>query len=963
MKAFLKKQFNLYTVVVMVSILSFIASYFGLHYVARYMDFYPDFLVGDNAYFGGNKSGEWKLMWSLIGFGIVITSILTWAISKFFMSPSVDLKKNQDTGMMQKALHALVAFLPMGIHLFIYGKTTVTMCLASVFVAFAMIVFGTKALDHIVLFLNEYFVIQVLMIVINLLNPLMGAVDYENFLYAAWVFVISEMCIYKRFASVSTLIRRSQMGLPFLFLVYLKNQYQYEGQIVQIPFPKRYVAMMIALVSVCLLYNLYQFFWRKKEGIYFTTVISVFAYVSYMTPAMIMQYDLHHHGEQLLPWHQIIELSQKAYETYYPASGFYPMLVGGINHFLFHGQCNLYAVSYVLFALLFEFVTMGLLCRLLDTRWCLCVAVLFHMPVYCRTWMILPVLLCLLQKKLLQNRLYWMLSSVALCLLSGLYYPIFGCATLLAILPVFLYQFAKWIQEKGYLQLKQAKYVLPTIVVGALVLALTALLFRMAKHVLTLSGQTLLVDGVPIMTADVQDWFMPYLSDEGLKNTIYHLVRFNLGIIILLFFVAILIRVLLSNVWKHLDETSWVSMGIMAFSIPMILLVAYTYTMVIMDEHWVSNLLSRSSHVILCVGGVVGFLLIYQFGHHFMTKNEQWWGCAIALSLPFFFFFQTEDYMFPVLASSTTLEDYVFLDYEGNVKPYEVPRQYVMITDEVRAQYPKVDFSRIGEGFVQTEVLEKTNQYQNILDFLRTYDDEIHILGFEQNQMYYYLLNEKTVYSGRTSIARSKEAVDEVLKHVDLQHTVVRGGVKPLEEYYLYHELIDAGYVFSEELQLYLPPGLYESIYGYSGDLTHSTWNADVFCYSEPYSFSTSYDFLVKTMDVSNPFQTGDEIRFEEVLGKDAEFLKLQLSSSGDIHKDAICYVTFYDDEETKQGPHSISFNYDQGDFMVPLGVFPSWYQSNHSRIYISIVDSDEILDTNAFSVKQIAFFDLNALP
>ena len=29
---------------------------------------------------------------------------------------------------------------------------------------------------------------------------------------------------------------------------------------------------------------------------------------------MILPFDLHHHGEQILPWQQIVELGQKAYE-------------------------------------------------------------------------------------------------------------------------------------------------------------------------------------------------------------------------------------------------------------------------------------------------------------------------------------------------------------------------------------------------------------------------------------------------------------------------------------------------------------------------------------------------------------------------------------------------------------------------------------------------------------------------
>lgn len=90
------------------------------------------------------------------------------------------------------------------------------------------------------------------------------------------------------------------------------------------------------------------------KRIWFPTVFSTFAFISYMPPAMLVQSDLHHHGEQILPWQQIVMLGQKAYEEYSPASGLFPMLTGAVNSLVFHGRAVEYGISYVLVALLFE---------------------------------------------------------------------------------------------------------------------------------------------------------------------------------------------------------------------------------------------------------------------------------------------------------------------------------------------------------------------------------------------------------------------------------------------------------------------------------------------------------------------------------------------------------------------------------------------------------------------------------
>lgn len=964
---------------------------------------FKDFLIGDTACDRANRLGEWKLFWGLLALGSVLTFLLGLLEPVMFPESGDKVQKLKErlakrTGknkpLAVRTGNTALCLFPLLAQLFFYGRTDGKMVFFTMAVAILMWLDADTAQKRAVSFLCIYFTLESIAVLLAVFfhNYYLG--DTKVLLGALILFLANGVLQEQRRGKISAgpeEIEEASRGfiliqlfIPLLMLVYIKDQYRLGGECVTVAFSGRYVAVILAVISALFVADYYQI--RKKSGqkIFFSTIFSVFAFVSYMPPALIMQSDLHHHGEQILAWQQIVELGQKAYEQYSPASGFFPMLIGFFNSVLFHGQATEYAMSFVLMALLFEAWIMYCLYRRIGGEWTLFVAVIFHMPEYCRTWILVPVLLILADPKRIADRIRWLLCWVFLIYLAGLYYPLFGGALLIGTFPFGAAQI--WLSlknrdwkgmadgeasvqgnadceqaereqksrrdrgtQRGHSKdAKSGKWIAAGMGLTALIVCSMPLLLRMASHVFSMAGQTLDVDGESIIGYEVPAWFMPYLGTWSRRTQIYYMMRFVLGIVFVLIAVYLLSRYMRAYAQKSVS----VNAGFLVSAIPVILYVCYSYTMVCMDEEWVGNILSRSDHVILFVSGMCGLVLLLENGAQFLKRRTRKFLIAICLCIPFIFFYECDDYGFPYLEGRTDNASYTVGEYADKLLPYAVREEYVPVTDELSLQYPHVDFQRIGSGFIQTNVLENLETNAFTYDYLKKYDPEIKILGFEHTQFYYFLLKEKAVYSGRTAIARSRRAVKKVIDCVD-EHTAVRAGVKPFYEYYLYRYLMKEGYVYCRDLNLYLPPGLYDRIYMSGGSVTDSPWVQSQDCQFAPASFAKSLD----KMDCFEPlWDLGAKAEKNMVIlpvpveGATADFLYVRLDlpqdqeallwkKEGDGQNDrekrlAECKVLVrFPTALSGTKTAAITCNYADGELLLPIGINAAWFLEKHSAI------------------------------
>lgn len=961
---------NMWTILSGVTVLLCLICAFGLPRIQNGHNVFCDLLIGDVAYDGTNRTGEWHLFWGMLFLGSVLT---------FFLSLSEPVRTFGRAG---KLYIMMLCGLPVFLQLFVYGKTSGKIVFLTAFTAVEVWLHGKYAADLLARFICIYFAVESVAVIL--------AVGFSNYrlgddkvLFLAMLFFcvgrgITQGC-FRGLAGGrlqgrirgKKYLRLIQLLLPFLLLSYLKDCYNLQGTIVKIPFPQRYVFVILLLIITLFFGGVMQI--RKKDGsvILFPTVFSVFAFVSYMPPALIMQSDLHHHGEQILAWQQIVELGQKAYADYSPASGLFPMVTGFFNSVLLHGQATEYAMSFVLSALLFEGIIMWLLYRRLGGTWSLFVAVLFHMPEYCRTWILLPVLLILSDKKLIVCKVRWFLAWVLCSFFSGLYYPLFGAALLIGSLPFGIVMLVEFVRKREWNRLTQKDrgWKRNTLLMSVGLLGLIAvsipLLYRMLTHVLSMADQTVNVDGKSIVGYAVPEWFMPYAGTGQTLTAFYYVVRFVLGIV----FVLIAIY-LFGRLGRGMQKEKLCTQQFyMLTAAPIVVCFCYTYTMVCMDESWVANILSRSAHVILFVSGMFGLVILKEHGAKLLSEKGKNFLIAGALSVPFLFFFDCGDYAFPYLEGRTDDASGTVAEYADKLLPYVVKDGYVLITDELASAYPEVDFEKLGTGLIGQNILQHLQENEAMYRFLRGYDSEVEILGFEHTQFYYFLLNEKAVYSGRTAIAKSRRASKKVMEAVDTAHTVVRAGIVPLEQYYLYRYLMENNYVYCKNLNVYMPASMYQKIYGINGSIKDSPWAAPYNYKLAPASLAASVDALegferltdvscqVSVHTVKAGEKAGEKAAVSVMLtfdkpcdGSQAEFLYVDIAG-GTFGNVTAGFPTKY----MENSHASISCDGADGKLLLPLGANAAWYMQTNSAVELiieGVENPDEVV------VREMVFYN-----
>ncbi len=960
-----KNFLNIWTIISVVTILISILAYFGYRYVTNSDNTYTDFLVGEAAYLGTNKVGEWHLFWILLFFGIAITIVLSFMEEQKKAIPLFGYRK--------WILYTVLIYLPFCTHLLIYNTLNLYFLMITVFVSVLILIFQEKSLEQIAFFACIYFGMEVFAVVLSVFFGNYFLSDKKVLLLAFVIYfslVLTNRCI-KSF-SLKKVGNMIQLFIPFLFLLYLKNTYQNGSMIEKVPFPKSFVMFIILMIVLLVGITVYQMLYGAKKQneenaetnssfkIYFSSVFSIFSFVSYMSPAMILPFDLHHHGEQILPWQQIVELGQKAYEDYAPASGLFPMILGFINRVMFDGQANAYNMSFVIFALLFEAITMFLLYKKIGGSWALMIAVMFHMPVYCRGWIILPTVLFWSDKKLIENKALWLMSYVFVSFLDGLYYPLYGAALLLGAFPFAVLQVIAFVIKPDF----KKKYVIPLLFLLIIIAFSVPLLYRMLKHVLSMSGQTIAVDGMNIFQSEVPEWFMPFLSGFSGYSMIYYLFRFVFGIL------AVVVAVyLLCCFIKRNDKDFHAFLNDKYFilsCVPPLICICYTYTMVCMDEDWVANLLSRSVFILLSISGVILLVFLICYGKRLLGKKNCAFLMAFAFCIPFLFFEKCQDYEFPKLEGTSDQNSYVIAEYQSKMLPYSLRDGYILLDDSVKEANPYIQYERIGNGYVSQSVIGKLNKVQFTMDYLRLFDPDVKILGFEQSQFFYFLLNEKAVYSGRTSIARSREAVEEELALIDPEHTVVRTGVIPLEEYYLYRYLVEQGYSYSSDLELFLPNKLYASIYGSTGNYDSSVWVQDYNCFGVASSFAKSLNHM-KYLHKSY-----EDIKVNCETVKNSEDIDFHLQLDRPVEGENVDFLYVKIDDVTG-GNLSVSFDcvgkekeecslkawLEDGELLLPIGTNANWLTEAHDTITLSISDAKTGED---IKISKVAFYKLDEL-
>ena len=463
------------------------------------------------------------------------------------------------------------------------------------------------------------------------------------------------LCSRLHFVSLKQLLLLIQCIIPFLLVLFFVDTYLYKGTMQRVPYAPFYYIFFGGLLVCFVILNLVHVrkFFKTCDAlplgklIHPVTAITVFIYNSWSACPMYAQPDQHHHGEQMIPWQQIVSLGQTAYEDYTPVSGLFPLVNGFIQNVLLGGTVSDYSPAISMMVVLFCIVTMYLLYRHVGGSYALLFAVFFALPAYNRQYMLLPVLLLLFLKELLDRPNLWLKTWIFSCFLAGLYYPLYGGAALVGTLPLGIYMFLRFVRETDFKKecRRPAFYAGWAAVLLPIVLCIP-LLLRMVSHTLVYSKQTILADGISLYGQSVPDFFLPFLAGtyEHLRLWMYYGVRFFLPIAPFMFGSALLTIFLLKRKYAKNSQSHIFCFGLIGMMLS--LAVSYTYTLVRAD---VNMILSRTAPVLIAVFAMFLPALLFSHGKKLIASDTRILVSLFCFVLPLILYHEVAAMKFPYM--------------------------------------------------------------------------------------------------------------------------------------------------------------------------------------------------------------------------------------------------------------------------------------------------------------------------
>ncbi len=792
-----------------------------------------DLIIEDTALTGLNKAGELHLFYLLAGAGCVAVFLLTllFCIRRRKKHPAF-MADFQGSALSFEAVLPLCFLIPGLVYFLINGVCSLPLF----FMAFYTILLNTFRISDPrtrVFPILSYYGILGLLTFCSLFFPA-GSVLYslpQNVLYLLTLFVTGVLFFgmhleKKGHANILFILMvLLQLCIPLLLALFLHDRYQLpgSGEVARIPYAAGYYIFWGLLTLLSYGAILLPLLKRSNgshrsdrafEKVYdssvaFVTPILIFLYQSYQACPMFAQPDQHHHGEQLIPWQQIMLLGQKAYDEYTPVSGLFPMVNGGIQHLLLGGTVSDYSPAICITTSVFALLTMALVCLHIGPKKARLFAILFSLPSYNRQYMVLPLLLLLYLPGLQKKTGLWLKLWLAGCFLGGLYYPLFGAAALVGTLPLACTMIRSFLNSRKENRKEKSGSILPSLAGWLLVLIPIAvalpLLYRMAIHTLTYSSQTVLADGISLAGQAPPESFLSKLPlSSSLKQSLYLLYRFFLPAV-WLWIPAFCAGITLLFAGKTAEKTAGKTLPFLTTIL--VLAVSYSYTLVRADR---GVLLARTAPILVAVAGMfLGIALVREKSLRFLLP--------LCLSLPFLCYGHVNDMKNPYLWTYPNGNDELVANDVSKLFPYyEVPDTFVSLQQIGTALS---DPSLLGDGFMVADQA----------DYLTAYDTvkrKVEKAGFSDityacydGQGFYYFLNTKACATGFYPVARSYEAQNEILDVIREKEPVIFPP-DPQKSYYICRWLLspDSAYCYSPKDRVFYPKKVADQIAKEEGD-------------------------------------------------------------------------------------------------------------------------------------------------
>lgn len=580
-----------------------------------------------------------------------------------------------------------------------------------------------------------------------------------------------------------------QCILPLMLVVYLKNAYQYGEEVIFIKNSIQtiifWVLAMVILVVIAIRFAYVN--WNNckiGENIGLVSCISIASISSFSDISRVV-YDSHHLAEEVILFNQVVEHHMIPYVNYFPVSGVFPIVIGGIQELLGMDLTGTnMAISVFNFFVLILAVILG--SKYIGKRNMFFVAALFPLAnAYIRPNLILLYILILLLPSLREKSGYWLEAWIAMTYLGVFFYPVFGVASLVGILPLGLIQTVNFFRKRHFKEYFHKKIFILILILEIIIIAISIpSIWGVISHTLVYSHNSILSNAWPAFGQMVPDGFLGWLGDvPGIRTVLWYSIRYMLSILVIWILVLFSIKFVKGNkiyyVLEKFDGVYW------AFSGMMILIVSSTLTTKRQDE---GSLLTRNGFIIFPAVSIIICIILYKYiNKNYISMMILGILCSIC-----------------ALGSTNSLNAVtsVFNKIQ-NVSP----DIYYYISEEEAKQY-----NNLGAGFIPVymdEILVKHKQYS---EELLNYDNSLSFIGIDLG--YLTALNIKS--SGQPSIGAVmtyKQTEAEIKQIRKNKPVIFTSWISSTINYNLYKWLVTSDeYIYSAKYEAYLPKELAEEI-------------------------------------------------------------------------------------------------------------------------------------------------------
>ena len=505
----------------------FVVGIFEIVFLAKYGNtpqVYTDIVLEELGFEMANKSVEFILyvLGTLIGLGI----LASYFILKKDKSPLREENWNQLT------LIAIVfGCAILGLYVF-YGYVQSVLVLA-LFSAFCYHLRGRDASYGILIFFMGLYGFSALYRIL----AFFGRFEANLMLMSVIAFFIAFLFCFLPEKWSQKFILFLQIPIPFLFLLFLMKEYKFQGNTMELK-PKLTVYLFVfavIFVSLILVVKKILSEWRDfkiSSSISIASSIAAMCFQRYSGAPFMMVSDMHHPAENTISFNEVVNHGLALFKDYSPISGLYSFIQGFFLEVFGSGNYIEYSIANNIYYSVIIMLTVFAVRLHLNSFWTFVFSVLVLVTDYSRVALILPFMLILLSRQLLRHKNVWFTVWVLFSLFYGLYYPAYGAAVALSLMPLALILFRK---IKSEWKEKSSAYKIFSLCLWGLTLLICAafipVLAGLAKHVIAMGDSMIYVDGVTIFGQALPRDFLSFLNTKNILHTsrlcLGYVVRFS----------------------------------------------------------------------------------------------------------------------------------------------------------------------------------------------------------------------------------------------------------------------------------------------------------------------------------------------------------------------------------------------------------------------------------------------------